>query len=150
MAQALINDPEIVFLDEPMSGLDPLGRYQIREIILSLKAQGKTIFFNSHVLSDVEKICDRVAILARGELLCIGSLQELLGDAELYQVKIQGGKLLARTSQRQPQRLHCQPGINGSAPDRHEPGSSQPGRFLRPATSRSRHLHQPVAPLSSG
>jgi ABC-2 type transport system ATP-binding protein len=92
MAQALINDPEVVFLDEPMSGLDPLGRYQIREIILSLKAQGKTIFFNSHVLSDVEKICDRVAILARGELLCIGSLQELLGDAELYQVKIKGGK----------------------------------------------------------
>ena len=92
MAQALINDPEVVFLDEPMSGLDPLGRYQIREIILSLKAQGKTIFFNSHVLSDVEKICDRVAILARGELLCIGSLQELLGNADLYQVKIKGGK----------------------------------------------------------
>jgi ABC-2 type transport system ATP-binding protein len=91
MAQALINDPEVVFLDEPMSGLDPLGRYQIREIILSLKAQGKTIFFNSHVLSDVEKICDRVAILARGELLCTGSLQELLGTAELYQMKIQGG-----------------------------------------------------------
>lgn len=91
MAQALINDPEIVFLDEPMSGLDPLGRYQIREIILSLKAQGKTIFFNSHVLSDVEKICDRVAILARGELLCSGSMQELLGTADLYQVKIQGG-----------------------------------------------------------
>lgn len=91
MAQALINDPEVVFLDEPMSGLDPLGRYQIREIILSLKDQGKTIFFNSHVLSDVEKICDRVAILARGELLCIGSLQELLGTADFYQVKIQGG-----------------------------------------------------------
>ncbi|MBI4783308.1 MAG: ABC transporter ATP-binding protein [Oscillatoriophycideae cyanobacterium NC_groundwater_1537_Pr4_S-0.65um_50_18] len=91
MAQALINDPEIVFLDEPMSGLDPLGRYQIREIILSLKEQGKTIFFNSHVLSDVEKICDRVAILARGELLCSGSMQELLGTADLYQVKIQGG-----------------------------------------------------------
>ncbi len=92
MAQALINDPEVVFLDEPMSGLDPLGRYQIREIILSLKGQGKTIFFNSHVLSDVEKICDRVAILARGEMLCIGSLQELLGNADLYQVKIKGGK----------------------------------------------------------
>lgn len=91
MAQALINDPEIVFLDEPMSGLDPLGRYQIREIILSLKAQGKTIFFNSHVLSDVEMICDRVAILARGELLCVGSLNELLGTADLYQVKIKGG-----------------------------------------------------------
>jgi len=92
MAQALINDPEVVFLDEPMSGLDPLGRYQIREIILSLKAQGKTIFFNSHVLSDVEKICDRVAILARGELLCMGSLQDLLGNADLYQVKVKGGK----------------------------------------------------------
>ncbi|HBE50462.1 MAG TPA: multidrug ABC transporter ATP-binding protein, partial [Cyanobacteria bacterium UBA11369] len=61
MAQALINDPDVVFLDEPMSGLDPMGRYQIREIILSLKAQGKTIFFNSHILSDVEKICDRIA-----------------------------------------------------------------------------------------
>ncbi|GAB4366923.1 MAG: ABC transporter ATP-binding protein [Elainellaceae cyanobacterium] len=91
MAQALINDPEVVFLDEPMSGLDPLGRYQIREIVLSLKAQGKTIFFNSHVLSDVEKICDRVAILARGEILCMGSLNELLGTANLYQVRIQGG-----------------------------------------------------------
>jgi ABC-2 type transport system ATP-binding protein len=91
MAQALINDPEVVFLDEPMSGLDPLGRYQMREIILLLKAQGKTIFFNSHVLSDVEKICDRVAILARGELLCIGSMAELLGEAESYRVKIKGG-----------------------------------------------------------
>ncbi|MBF2073954.1 MAG: ABC transporter ATP-binding protein [Synechococcales cyanobacterium C42_A2020_086] len=91
MAQALINDPQLVFLDEPMSGLDPLGRYQMREIILALKAQGKTIFFNSHVLSDVEKICDRVAILAHGELLCIGSLPELLGSADLYQVKVRGG-----------------------------------------------------------
>lgn len=91
MAQALINDPQVVFLDEPMSGLDPLGRYQMREIILSLKAQGKTIFFNSHVLSDVEKICDRVAILARGELLCMGSLQDLLGSADRYQVKVRQG-----------------------------------------------------------
>jgi ABC-2 type transport system ATP-binding protein len=82
-----------VFFDEPMSGLDPMGRYQIREIILSLKAQGKTIFFNSHVLSDVEKICDRVAILAEGELICIGSLDELLGTSEIYYVKGQGGNL---------------------------------------------------------
>lgn len=91
MAQALINDPEVVFLDEPMSGLDPLGRYQIREIITSLKSQGKTVFFNSHVLSDVEQICDRVAILALGELLCIGSISDLLGAADLYQVKVRGG-----------------------------------------------------------
>jgi len=93
MAQALINDPELVFLDEPMSGLDPMGRYQIREIILSLKAQGRTIFFNSHILSDVELICDRVAILAQGEMICIGSLQELLGTAETYFIKGRGGSL---------------------------------------------------------
>jgi ABC-2 type transport system ATP-binding protein len=92
MAQALINDPELVFLDEPMSGLDPMGRYQVREIILSLKKQGKTIFFNSHVLSDVEQICDRIAILARGELICMGSLEEILGRADIYQVVVKGGE----------------------------------------------------------
>ncbi|MGM3306021.1 ABC transporter ATP-binding protein [Anabaena sp. WFMT] len=91
MAQALINDPDLVFLDEPMSGLDPLGRYQMREIILSLKAAGKTIFFNSHVLSEVEQICDRVAILDQGELICSGSLNELLGTENSYHVKGQGG-----------------------------------------------------------
>ncbi|MGB3514838.1 MAG: ABC transporter ATP-binding protein [Elainellaceae cyanobacterium] len=91
MAQALINDPDVVFLDEPMSGLDPMGRYQIREIILSLKAQGKTIFFNSHVLSDVELICDRIAILAQGELLCVGSIPELVGVTEVYAVRVRGG-----------------------------------------------------------
>ncbi len=91
LAQCLINDPEVVFLDEPMSGLDPLGRYQIREIILTLKGEGKTIFFNSHVLSDVEQICDRVAILARGELLCVGSLEELLGEPSDFWVCGTGG-----------------------------------------------------------
>jgi ABC-2 type transport system ATP-binding protein len=91
MAQALINDPELVFLDEPMSGLDPMGRYRIRQIILSLQEEGKTIFFNSHILSDVEQICDRIAILANGELICIGSLDELLGTAEVFQVVGKGG-----------------------------------------------------------
>lgn len=90
MAQALINDPEIVFLDEPMSGLDPMGRYRMREIILSLKKQGKTIFFNSHILADVEQICDRIALLALGELICQGSLNELLGDGNAYQVIVKG------------------------------------------------------------
>ncbi|MBD2531129.1 ABC transporter ATP-binding protein [Nostoc flagelliforme FACHB-838] len=91
MAQALINEPDLVFLDEPMSGLDPIGRYQMREIILALKAAGKTIFFNSHVLSEVEQICDRIAILAQGELICSGSLNELLGGKNTYHVKGQGG-----------------------------------------------------------
>lgn len=91
MAQALINDPEIVFLDEPMSGLDPMGRYRIREIVLSLKQQGKTIFFNSHILADVEQICDRIAVLALGDLICQGSLDELLGTSNSYHVTIKGG-----------------------------------------------------------
>ncbi|WP_017652322.1 ABC transporter ATP-binding protein [Fortiea contorta] len=91
MAQALINDPDLVFLDEPMSGLDPVGRYHMREIILGLKAVGKTIFFNSHILSEVEQICDRIAILAQGELICTGSLNQLLGTSSTYYVKGQGG-----------------------------------------------------------
>jgi len=93
LAQALINDPELVFLDEPMSGLDPVGRYQIREIILTLKQQGKTVFFNSHILSDVELICDRIGILHRGELIAIGTLNELLGTDQSFQVSGHGGTL---------------------------------------------------------
>ncbi|PZO21737.1 MAG: multidrug ABC transporter ATP-binding protein [Leptolyngbya foveolarum] len=93
MAQALINDPEIVFLDEPMSGLDPTGRFQVREIILSLKEQGKTLFFNSHVLSDVEMICDRIAILDKGEIVCMGAIDKLLGNPAYYRVKGRGGSL---------------------------------------------------------
>jgi ABC-2 type transport system ATP-binding protein len=84
MAQALINDPELVFLDEPMSGLDPLGRKQMREIIISLGDLGKTVFFNSHVLSEVEEICNRVGILAQGELICCGTLSELLTNNDHY------------------------------------------------------------------
>ncbi len=98
IAQALINDPDLVFLDEPMSGLDPTGRFQVREIILALKRAGKTIFFNSHILSDVEVICDRIAILDQGELICIGSLDALLGTADQYLVKGRGGHLSTLTS----------------------------------------------------
>ncbi len=84
MAQALINDPELVFLDEPMSGLDPLGRKQMRDIIISLGDAGKTVFFNSHVLTEVEQICNRVGILAQGELICCGTLDELLTNHDRY------------------------------------------------------------------
>lgn len=109
LAQALMNDPELVFLDEPMSGLDPLGRYQMREIILSLKRSGKTIFFNSHVLSDVEQICDRVAILDKGELICEGSIHDLLGDAKTYLVKVKGGN--PEILQQRVMGLHFQDGL---------------------------------------
>jgi ABC-2 type transport system ATP-binding protein len=77
IAQALINEPELVFFDEPMSGLDPLGRREVRELILRLRDRGCTVFFSSHVLSDAEALCSRVAILAKGKLASIGSLDEL-------------------------------------------------------------------------
>jgi ABC-2 type transport system ATP-binding protein len=78
IAQALINEPEVVFLDEPMSGLDPLGRRDIRELILKLRDKGCTVFFSSHVLSDAESLCSRVAILVGGRMAAEGPLSELL------------------------------------------------------------------------
>ena len=77
LAQALVNDPEIVFLDEPMSGLDPVGRREVRELIASLRAQGVTVFMCSHILSDIEVLCDRAAILRGGRLAHVGRLEEL-------------------------------------------------------------------------
>jgi ABC-2 type transport system ATP-binding protein len=77
IAQALVNDPELVFFDEPMSGLDPIGRRAIRELILRLRDRGCTVFFSSHVLSDAEALCSRVAILAGGRLVAEGALSDI-------------------------------------------------------------------------
>jgi ABC-2 type transport system ATP-binding protein len=77
LAQALVNDPEVVFLDEPMSGLDPVGRREVRDLIAALRHEGKTVFMCSHILSDIEVLCDRVAILKRGQLAHLGTLDEL-------------------------------------------------------------------------
>jgi ABC-2 type transport system ATP-binding protein len=91
LAQALINDPEIVFLDEPMSGLDPLGRRLVRRIILDLKAAGKTVVFSTHILSDAESLCDRVALLRAGRLLEIGALDRILSlDVSHLEVLVSG------------------------------------------------------------
>jgi len=81
IAQAIVHDPEVVFLDEPMSGLDPIGRHEIRELIQSLKDAGKTIFFSTHILSDAEALCDRVAVIHKGELRGIGVMNELRSSA---------------------------------------------------------------------
>jgi len=78
LAQALINNPEVVFLDEPMSGLDPVGRREVRDLIAELRAEGKTVFMSSHILSDIEALCDRVAIMQQGKLAHTGRLEELL------------------------------------------------------------------------
>jgi ABC-2 type transport system ATP-binding protein len=87
LAQALINNPDLLILDEPTSGLDPVGRMKVREIIQRLKDEGKTVFFSSHELGEVETVCDRVAILHQGELRAVGRVPELLqpGEASLEQ-----------------------------------------------------------------
>jgi ABC-2 type transport system ATP-binding protein len=81
LAQALVNNPEVVFLDEPMSGLDPIGRREVRDLIAGLRQEGKTVFMCSHILSDIEVLCDRVAILKGGRLSQVGSLEELRQQA---------------------------------------------------------------------
>src|SRR5947209_9792000 len=81
IAQAIIHEPEVVFLDEPMSGLDPLGRHEVRELIQGLKDEGKTIFFSTHILSDAEALCDRVAVIHKGELRGIGVVNDLRSKA---------------------------------------------------------------------
>ena len=86
---ALLGDPAIVFFDEPTSALDPLGRIDVREIIRTVRARGTTVFLNSHLLTEVEQVCDRVAIVDRGRVLAIGDLNELLGEPEV-RVRVAG------------------------------------------------------------
>ncbi len=93
IAQCLINEPEIVFLDEPMSGLDPIGRREIRELIAELREKGTTVFMSTHILSDIEALCDNVAILRKGKLAHTGKLDELLtqtGEVQLFEINVKG------------------------------------------------------------
>ncbi len=105
VAQALVNDPELVILDEPMGGLDPIGRKEFRDIIAKLRKQGKTVFFSTHILSDVEMICDRVGIVIAGRLVNTGRLTEILTEkAESIEVTVTGvtgkfRKVLERVAQ---------------------------------------------------
>ncbi len=91
LAQSLINDPEIVFLDEPMSGLDPIGRREIRELIAELREKGTTVFMSTHILSDIEALCDNVAILRNGKLAATGNLHDLLtksGEVQSFEIVV--------------------------------------------------------------
>ena len=81
IAQALVNDPELVVFDEPMGGLDPVGRKEVRDIIFSLRDEGKTVFFSSHILADVEMVADRIAIVTHGRVSEVGTLRELVSDS---------------------------------------------------------------------
>lgn len=87
LAQALINEPAVVFLDEPMSGLDPIGRKEVRDLILHLREQGRTVFFSTHIIPDVEMVCDRVGIILAGRLAAVGRVEELLASP-LEQIEV--------------------------------------------------------------
>src|ERR1700724_1464251 len=82
IAQAILHDPNLVFFDEPMSGLDPLGRREVRDLMEQLKQEGKTVFFSTHILSDAEALCDRVAIIHQGELRAVGAVAELTSSVQ--------------------------------------------------------------------
>lgn len=88
IAQALINDPELVVLDEPMSGLDPIGRKEVRDLILRLKEAGKTVLFSSHILHDAELLCDRVAMILKGRLVASGRVAELIDQGTTHSVEL--------------------------------------------------------------
>ncbi|MDD4889426.1 MAG: ABC transporter ATP-binding protein [Phycisphaerae bacterium] len=91
LAQALINDPELILLDEPTTGLDPIGTREMKDLILLLKKQGKTVLLCSHLLADVQDVCDRIIILFRGRQLRLGYVSELLQDRDIMQLQIRGG-----------------------------------------------------------
>lgn len=88
LAQALIHDPELLILDEPMSGLDPLGRKEVRDLILQLREQGKTVFFSTHIIPDVETICDRVAVIVKGSVVASGRVDDLVGHVRTRSVEV--------------------------------------------------------------
>ena len=82
IAQAILHDPQVVFFDEPMSGLDPMGRREVRDLMAELKKEGKTVFFSTHILSDAEALCDRVAVIHQGELRGVGAVAELTSSVQ--------------------------------------------------------------------
>ena len=95
IAQAILHDPKLVFFDEPMSGLDPMGRREVRDLMEQLKHEGKTVFFSTHILSDAEALCDRVAIIHRGELRGVGAVEDLTSNLQgKVEVVWQGTQLL--------------------------------------------------------
>lgn len=99
LAQSLINNPELVFLDEPMSGLDPMGRHEVKELMKYLKKENKTVFFNTHILSDVEELCDKVGIMVKGKIVKQGLISEITTPVEnIYKVHIKGLNNMGKTN----------------------------------------------------
>ncbi len=93
LAQALLHDPELIVLDEPSNGLDPIGVRKVKSLICDLKARGRTLLIASHILPEMEEICDRIAILHEGRCICSGSTEELLHSAAVYEILVDGADL---------------------------------------------------------
>ncbi len=87
-AQAVIHDPDLIFLDEPTDGLDPLGRMEMRKICRELAAAGKTIFINSHILAEIKTVCDRVALMKEGRIIDVGTVADFTSGGEMYEVSV--------------------------------------------------------------
>ncbi len=134
IAQAILHDPKVVFLDEPMSGLDPLGRREVRDLIQTLKDEGKTVFFSTHILSDAEALCDRVAILHQGELRGVGAVDELTARTqskiEILFHGLQGMHAALRPGRRMP--CHRR---NGAGHHRRKPAGRSPGCAAPPGSA---------------
>lgn len=92
LAQAMVNNPDLIILDEPTDGVDPVGRREIREMVLSLRGQGRAVFINSHLLSELELVCDRVAILVKGKVAAQGTIAELTDHRRRYEIEVEGGE----------------------------------------------------------
>jgi ABC-2 type transport system ATP-binding protein len=128
LAQAMLNDPELLILDEPMSGLDPIGRRDVRNLIARLHAEGRTILFSSHILSDAESLCSRVAILAKGRLAASGALRDLLSE------HVRGWEILVRGLDEKGRAMLASRGLTAS------PLAGGLSQILLPASSRPEEL----------
>ncbi len=118
LAQALMGDPDLVVLDEPMSGLDPLGRKEVRDLMVELRRRGKTVFFSTHILSDASMLCDRVAIIFRGRLHDVGPLGSLLSP------KVYGVDIVWQAPEPSLERLRAFPGVHASTSEGHVYGAA--------------------------
>jgi len=150
IAQALSADPDLVVLDEPTDGVDPMGRRDIRDVLVRLRNEGKTVFINSHLLSELEMICDRVAIMVSGRVARYGTLGELAVSRRCYEVEVEGG-VVGGIESDAADRITSDPGrpLSGSGEQRRDLHQSQPESVRRvrdagsAAPDEARRSHQP-------
>jgi ABC-2 type transport system ATP-binding protein len=138
LAQALINEPEVLFLDEPMSGLDPLGRRHVRDLILGMRARGCTVFFSSHILSDAETLCTRVGVLVQGRLIAAGPLSAILAlDVKGWELVLSGVDAALRPDLERLARVTT---LSDGHVMLHLAPDAEPDRLLGELTRRGAHL----------